>query len=193
MSINFDTLPQDNPFALPTPGLYRATITEAKMVKGKTDPNKPPYLNLKLTLYDKNNKNCGSIYDIISESDSSVVQYKTGRFLRACGIPLTGSMELPDIAKIVPGKELVVDVNHSKPKANEDKDNFTPKAQIDVFSHEAYYLKNEFDEVYALLHPEDQEQADFLADNEAVGDDAERPFDAPDGNASAGQPSTTEY
>lgn len=189
MSINFDALPQDNPYALPAPGLYRAKITEAEMRKGKTDPSKPAYLNLKLTLFDKNHKNCGSIYDIISESDSSVVQYKTGRFLRACGIALTGSMELSDLAKIVLSRELTVDVNHSRPKQGED--NFTPKAQVDVFSHEAYYTKAEFDEVYALFHPEEQEQADFGLMNEPVGDDAERPFDAEDGNASAG--SDTEY
>ena len=33
MAINFDTLPQENPFALPTPGLYKATIDDLNSVE----------------------------------------------------------------------------------------------------------------------------------------------------------------
>ena len=31
MTINFDSLPQENPFALPEPGVYKAKIVEAEM------------------------------------------------------------------------------------------------------------------------------------------------------------------
>ena len=50
MAINFDTLPQENPFALPTPGLYKATIDDAEMRHNKNDATKPPYLNLTVLL-----------------------------------------------------------------------------------------------------------------------------------------------
>ena len=181
MAINFDKLPQDNPFALPDPGVYKAKIVEAEIRAPKNDPTKPDYLNLKYTLFDKNNKNCGSIYDILSESDSSVVQYKISRFVRACDIPLTGSMELKDLAKIVKGKEIALDVSH-------DKKSDQPRAQVDLFSREGYYLASEFADIYSILHPEEAEQADFSAMNEATGDDEERPFDAQDGGAPAGHP-----
>lgn len=176
MAINFDKLPQDNPFALPDPGVYKAKIVEAEMKSPKNDPTKPDYLNLKYTLFDRNNKNCGSIYDILSESDSSVVQYKISRFVRACGIPLTGSMELKDLAKIVKNKEIVVDVTH-------DKKSDQPRAQVDLFSREGYYMASEFEEIYLLVHPEEAEEADFHVMNETSGDDEERPFDAQDGGA----------
>ena len=178
MAINFDSLPQDNPFGLPAPGVYKAKIVEAEMKAPKNDPTKPDYLNLKLTLFDKNDKNCGNIYDILSESDSSVVQYKISRFVRACGIPLTGSMELKDLAKLVKNKLIAVDVAH-------DKKSDTPRAQVDLFSREAYYLASEFNDIYAIVHPEEAERADFAAMNDATTDAAERPFDAADGAAPA--------
>lgn len=176
MAINFNKLPQDNPFALPTPGVYRAKIVEAEIKSPKNDPTKPDYLNLKYTLFDRSNKNCGSIYDILSESDSSVVQYKIARFVRACGIPLVGAMELKDLAKLVKNKEIALDVTI-------DKKSDSPRAQVDLFSREGYYMASEFDEIYFLVHPEEAEQGDFGAMNEVTGDDEERPFDAADGAA----------
>ena len=106
MAINFDTLPQENPFALPTPGLYKATIDDAEMRRNKNDATKPPYLNLKYKLTDMEGKSKGVMFDILSESDSPVVGYKIARFCRACGIPLQGQIELSDLAKIVKGKEI---------------------------------------------------------------------------------------
>ena len=148
MAIQFDSLPKSNPFALPTPDVYKAKITEAVMKKGK-DENKPPYLNLKLALVNAQGKACGSIYDIMAESDSSVVQYKLGRFLLACGIPLQGSMELSDIYKLVINKEIVVDVNH-------DTKSQQPRAQVDLFTREAYYPVGQFEEIYNLAHMNDE-------------------------------------
>lgn len=187
MSINFDALPQENPFALPSPGVYKATITEAEMRAPKNDPSKPDYLSLKLSLTDARGRGCGSIYDILSESDSSVVQYKLARFIRACKMQLTGSMELCDLAKLVKGKQIAVDVCH-------DKKSDQPRAQVDLFAREAYYMVEEFPEVYALLHPDEAtaaaESNSFRNENEFHGDAAERPFNAPDGGALVGG---TEY
>ena len=175
MTINFDSLPQENPFALPEPGVYKAKIVEAEMKQGK-DLSKPEYLNLKFSLTDKDGKNCGTLYDIIAESDSSVVQYKTARFIRACGLPLTGSMELKDLAKIVKGRELALDVAH-------DTKSERPRAQVDLFSREAYYLASEFMDIYKLVNPEEAEEAAFQQANTSDSTDAEIPFDAADGAA----------
>ena len=189
--IQFDRLPQDNPFALPAPGLYKGQITETEMRAPKAaaadGSKKPDYLNLKIVLTDINGTNRGSFYDIIAESTSSIAQYKLSRFLRACGIPLVGSMELKDLAKIVKGKTIVVDVNHDKPTNGNN-----PKAQIDVFSHEAYYTPDEFVQVYNIIN------GGVAADgqiNEGLADvaDEEIPFDAADGRAPASNPPTSEY
>lgn len=178
--IQFDTLPQENPYALPAPGLYKGKITEAEIRASKSkDPNtgnlKPDYLNLKIALTDINGKGCGSIYDIVSESDSSVVKYKLARLLLACGIPLVGSMSLKDLAKIINGKEIAVDVNIDKPKEGNN-----PKAQVDLFSHEAYYPAADFVEVYNTIN------RGVAADgtiNEGIPENAPEnmPFDATDG------------
>jgi hypothetical protein len=157
MAINFDALPQSNPFGTPNPGLYLAKIEEARMKQGK-DTKKPPYLNVKYSLTKHNGESGGTLYDIISESDSQVVQYKLGRFLRACNIPLQGTMELKDIAKLVQNKTIVVDV------ALDDKAE-RPRAQVDLFSNEAYYQAGEFEEIYRLLHP-----SEYMSDVAAVPD-----------------------
>jgi hypothetical protein len=185
MSINFDSLPQDNPYALPAPGLYKAKIVEAEMraAKSKNDDGsaKPDYLNLKLMLFDKSGKSHGAIYDIISESDKNAVKYKTGRFIRACSIPLTGSMELKDLAKIVRNKDIVVDVIH-------DKKSDPPRAQVSLFGNECYYTLAEFDEVYNAIYG--QPAADGAINEGVTGDASETPFDAPDGNAPMNPPSS---
>lgn len=153
--INFDALPQQNPFAIPD-DIYIARITEALMKKPK-DASKPPYLNLKYDLFNKDGKKAGTLYDIMAESDSSVVQYKIGRFLRACGIPLTGSMELSDIAKIVMNKDIAVDVKTSAKKGED------ARTQVDLFGREGYYRRSEFDEMYAVAHAGEQPPMDTSA------------------------------
>lgn len=172
MAINFDSLPTDNPFALPDPGIYLAKIVDAEMKQGK-DLAKPPYLNLRLMLTDAAGNNKGSVYDILAESESSVVQYKISRFVRACGIPLTGSMELSDLAKIVKGKDIAVDITH-------DNSSDRPRAQVDLFSREAYYLPSEFAEIKELVSPPLGELNDF-----GPVDAGDVPFNAPDGGAPA--------
>ena len=174
MAINFQSLPQDNPFSIPKPGVYKAKIVEATMRKPQSDATKPEYLNLKLDLYSKDNKKVGSIYDIISESDSSVVQYKIARFVRACGFQLQGSMELKDLAKIVLNKLIAVDVT-------EDKKATSPRAVVDVFSREAYYMYDEFETIYSMLNPSESSN-DFAPGFEPVTtDETEIPFNTGDG------------
>lgn len=180
MPIVFDSLPKENPFSLPTPGVYKAKIAEASMKKSKTDSTKPPYLNMKLELFDNTGKKAGVIFDMLSESDSSVVQYKIGRFLTACGIPLVGQMELSDIAKIVVNKEIAVDITIDH-KANPER------AVVDLFSRQAYYPMSEYAAEYAATHMEPPSENDFAALAEVPADaPEEQPFDGtaetPDGN-----------
>lgn len=131
--INFNSLPQDKPVSLPENGSYYATIDSAEMKQGK-DPTKPPYLNISLSLKDKYGKSCGKIFDILSESDKELVQYKLARFLIALNLAKLGSFELADLVKVIKNKQLIVDV-----KQEEAKDGYPAKAVVDVFSGSIYY------------------------------------------------------
>lgn len=147
MAINFAALPTDSPNQLVAPGLYYAKVTDAVMTKPK-DVTKPDYLLLTLALTDANGKSAGTLQDGMYDSDKAAIQYKLGRFVRACKIQIPGVMELKDLAKLVINKEVVVDVQHSK--ATEQ---YAAKAQVNLFEHEAYYLKEEFATALAACFP----------------------------------------
>ena len=53
MAINFDSLPQENPFAYLNLRCIKQKLWKAEMKQGK-DLSKPEYLNLKFSLTDKN-------------------------------------------------------------------------------------------------------------------------------------------
>lgn len=160
--INFSAIPTANPGGgVPKPGVYRATVEKAEMKEPK-DASKKPYLNLTLKLRNKDESAAGTVFDILTESEAATVLYKIGRFLRACGIPLQGAMELKDIAKLVVGKEIAVDIKVEK----DNKDN--DRAVVDVFSRECYYLPSEFDAVYKMVNPEEISEADKKAFADSV-------------------------
>ena len=135
MPINFDKLPDNSPSMLPEKGTYFATIEQAAMkaVKDATS-GKPDYLNLKLSLKNKEGKAVGTIWDMITESDHDLLRYKLKRFIQALELPITGSFELKDLAKVVQGKSLIVDVTHD----TRDKDR-PAKAVVDIFTNEVFY------------------------------------------------------
>lgn len=166
--INFEALPTQNPFSIPEPGLYKAVIEEAEMRTPKTDATKPDYLNLKLSLYKADGTKAGVVYDIISESEKSAVMFKLGRLLKACDIPLIGSLELRDLAKIIKGKEIGVDITH-------DKTSERPRAQVALFGGGVYYTLAEYHALVSKL------QGDSLADDFVNDMGNESPFNAPDG------------
>ena len=173
MSINFSALPTSNPYALPNPGVYKAKIEEAEMKANKNDATKPPYLNVKLALFNKDGSKAGTVYDIFAESTASIAQFKLGRFIQACGLPLTGVMELSDIGKIVTGRTIVVDITH-------DKKSEQPRAIVDVFARECYYPEADFERIYKMVNPTIEDMAsDFTIEE----DEAEAPFNAADGQA----------
>ena len=142
MAINFNSLPTNKPNALPENGTYYATIESAEMKQSK-DVTKPPYLNIALALKDKNGKSCGKVYDIISESDKELVQYKLARFVLALGLEKLGTFELVDLVKIIKNKQLIVDI-----KQEEAKDGYPAKAVVDVFNGSIYYPMSEANAIF---------------------------------------------
>ena len=152
MAINFDALPKTNEYK-PVADVYLAHIEEAEMRSPKPSADgkkKPDYLNLKYRLTKHNGKSGGIMFDGQYESDKQIVQYKLSRFLQACGIPLKGTMELKDIANLVLHKEIVVDTKV-------DESGSQPRLQVDPFGREAYYPKEQFDEIWKLAHPDADE------------------------------------
>jgi hypothetical protein len=145
MAINFNSLPIDKPNALPENGTYYATIDSAEMKQSK-DPTKPPYLSIAYSLKDKNGKACGKVYDILSESDKELVQYKLARFLIALDLAKLGVFELVDLVKIIKNKTLIVDI-----KQEEAKDNYPAKAVVDVFSGSVYYPVSEAASIFGTV------------------------------------------
>lgn len=164
--INFDTLPTTSEYNVEA-DVYLAHIEKAEMRKPK-DPQKPEYLNLQYRLTRHNGKKAGVMFDGQYESDKQLIQYKLARFVKACGIPLKGQMELKDLATLVLNKDIVVD-------AVVDESGNQPRLQVDLFGREAYYPKEQFDEIWNLAHPEGDK---FMP----VPDASEIPFEeAPDG------------
>lgn len=160
MAINFNELPDNKPNAIPEKGTYYATITKVQMTQGK-DLSKPPYLDLTLTLTKENGEAAGKVFDKIVESEHEVVRYKLKRFIQALEIPLTGSFELRDLAKIIINKKLIVDIT------KEENTGYAPKAVVDVFSNKIYYPMSEASEIF---------DTPFI--NAPDADDAGRPSDA---------------
>lgn len=133
MAINFDALPKEKPantggFELPAPGLHKCTI-DSTSVKPGSNGN---YLEVVLKL-----ESGAKIWDRIVPSDKPAVQYKIGRFLRACRIPLIGEMELTDLGTVIVGKTFYVDIMH-KPNVYNGVE--TTRAEVDIFTGDIYYL-----------------------------------------------------
>lgn len=142
MAINFDSLPSNKPFSVPVPGTYFATIETAEMKQGK-DTSKPPYLNLKYKLKTADGKAAGTLFDIITESEHSLMQYKLKRFLIAIGVSFEGEFELKDISKLCVGKEIILDT-----KIEEGTDGKQDRAVVDLFTNEIYYPISDAKELF---------------------------------------------
>ena len=64
---------------------------------------------------------------------------------------MQGQIELSDLAKIVKGKEILVDVKI------DDTDARYVKAVVDIFSHEAYYQVSELESLKPVFFAEQKE------------------------------------
>ena len=105
MALNFENLPKDKPTqgTQVEEGKYTAEVFEAKMVTSKTSGNE--YLNVSFKL-DKG----GFVNENYFESDKPFLLYKLGQLLKACNVTLSGEGTLKDVAKVVKGKKVIVDV-----------------------------------------------------------------------------------
>ena len=120
--MNFDSLPNEKPAGFVVPeGTYKGKISDAQMRQPK-DTSKPMYLNFKIDLFDyKTGEKVGSIFDGLYESEANLLLYKLKRFMLATDIKLT-QFELSDLAKLINGKEILVDVKTEK-QENINKNN----------------------------------------------------------------------
>ena len=104
MALNFDKLPTDKPGQSNiTDGQYEAVIFDAKMVQSKSTPG-TEYLNVSFKTSD------GFVNENYFDSDKPFLQYKLGRLLSACKVQLSGEGSLKDVAKVVKGKQVIIDV-----------------------------------------------------------------------------------
>jgi hypothetical protein len=116
MAINFDNIPKENGsqgFAPIKKGLYRGVIRKSEM---KKKDGGGVYLNVMFDLFDESGKKAGVLYDNFVDSEKQYPQYKIGRFVRALGLNIKGSMELRDLQKLLGTKSLVVDVDQPEGK-----------------------------------------------------------------------------
>src|SRR5574344_1779587 len=105
MAINFDNLPKGKPgnTTQVTEGRHLAQVFKAEMTMNKEGTNK----YLKVTFKTKDG---GFVSENYFDSDKPFVQYKLGRLLKANNIILEGTGTLDDVAKLVKGKKVTIDV-----------------------------------------------------------------------------------
>ena len=135
MAINFDALPKEKPtgsLSVPTAGFHGVTIETAEI---KTASSGNDYLELKLKL------DSGEVvYDRVMESDKPALQYKLGRLLTACKIPLVGALTLKDLGTVIKGKKVVADITVKPDTYQREKGNADAmKAEVDIFSNDVFY------------------------------------------------------
>lgn len=140
--MNFDKLPNDKPAGFVVPeGTYKGIIADAQMRQPK-DTNKPMYLNFKIDLYNyKTGEKVGSIFDGLYESEANLLLYKLKRFMLATDIKLT-QFELSDLAKLINGKEILVDVKTEKQEGRQER------SVVDVTTNQIYYSLSEANSVF---------------------------------------------
>ena len=131
MPINFDEINSaEGAGPAAKSGRFLATIEAAIMKQGK-DTNKPMYLAVTYNLMTMDGKKAGKFWDNITEPTSDIPKFKLKRFIEACEIKGLTNFELKDLAKIVPGKTIGIDLIPDR--------NDPAKTVIDVFSGMIYY------------------------------------------------------
>lgn len=140
MGINFAALPTDSGSGM-KPGFYHAKVVKAIMKTPKSGGN--DYMELTYELFDINGNKKGKMFDRFFDSDAQPIQYKFGRLNYAAELNLMADIELPDLCKLVPGKEYVV---KTKEQVGEDK---KPNGflEADLFDGKIFYRLDEFAEL----------------------------------------------
>jgi hypothetical protein len=102
--LNFTSLPKDKPNNnTVAEGRYNAIVFKSEMRKGKENNNE--YLNVSFKI-----DNGGFVNENYFDSDKPFLMYKLSRLLLACNTPLDGEGTLKDVAKVIQGKRVVIDV-----------------------------------------------------------------------------------
>lgn len=102
--INFDSLPKDKPSQNNiSNGTFTAVVFDAKMMVSKTTNNE--YLNVSFKVDDG-----GFVNENYFESDKPFLLWKLSNLLKACGVQLEGEGSLKDVAKVIKGKKVIIDV-----------------------------------------------------------------------------------
>ena len=102
--IQFNALPKDKPSQNNIKnGRYTATVFKCEMRTGKDSGTE--YLNVSF-LCDGG----GFVNENYFDSDKPFLQYKLGQLLKACSVNLEGEGTLKDVAKVVKGKKVIIDV-----------------------------------------------------------------------------------
>ena len=102
--LNFEKLPQNKPSQNSvSEGRYVSEIFKTQMLVSKTTNNE--YLNVSFKI-----DGGGFVNENYFDSDKPFLLYKLGRLLKACNVTLSGEGTLKDVAKVIKGKKVVVDV-----------------------------------------------------------------------------------
>lgn len=131
MPIHLDQLPSERPeanFKLLDAGTYEFVIEKAEI---KVSNNGNEYMQVTLVTDDGD-----KLWDNIMYTDNPHVQFKFTRFLRACKVPLQGSLEFKDIKVLVEGARVKADVIQEEQTY---KGNTQTRNIIDLFNGDCYY------------------------------------------------------
>ena len=102
--LNFESLPKDKPSQNNVAeGTYKATVFKTEMRVSKESGNE--YLNVSFKI-----DNGGFVNENYFDSNKPFLMYKLGRLLKACNVELKGNGSLKDVAKVIKGKKVVIDV-----------------------------------------------------------------------------------
>ena len=102
--LNFESLPKDKPSQNNiVEGTYKATVFKTEMRVSKETNNE--FLNVSFKI-----DNGGFVNENSFDSDKPFLMYKLGRLLKACNVELKGKGSLKDVAKVIKGKKVIIDV-----------------------------------------------------------------------------------
>lgn len=170
MAINFNELPSSKPVSVLDSGYYKGEIVKAEMTQSKS--SSATYLQITYNLVNKQGKSCGKLWDNLFDSDKEFLRYKLARFITALKIPLTGSFELKDLAKIVVGKSLIIDVGV-------DDKGQRPRNQVEPFKGDMFYPVEEWASLLGVV-TEDNSPVPFDLDEDTIAADDADDADAVD-------------
>jgi hypothetical protein len=181
MGINIDALPDANlnPNQTIKPGFYKFEIVKAEMSQPK-DTSKKPNMVMQFALTDAEGKKAGMLFERMYDSEADAFRYKYARFFRATEITgLSGTVDLKDLVKIVPGRKGVCEIIHEQDSRFPD-DKTKVQAKVPLFGSECFWKLDQFEE---LINPESvfaQDELPFNVDDLPAFDPAaEAPAEKP--------------